>query len=326
MQELISVIVPIYKVEKYLNRCINSIVNQSYKNIEIILVDDGSPDKCGEICDEWVKKDKRIKVIHKENGGLSDARNAGIEIAQGEYLSFIDSDDYVHKDFIKILYENCLKNNADISMCGVRQTDKDENINKEIKNENIKIIFSKDVLERKHNIYCVAWNKLYKKSIFSNIRYPKGKIHEDVAVIYKIMYYSNKIAVTDAELYFYFSAPESIMRSEFSEKRLDILDGLKNEYEFFIKKGEEKYAYFILVEFLNNILDIYEKSSEFNGDKVRLRRHLRKIYKKTYKKVISNKNTNINMKVKYILYNFFPIIYVLISKIKKKAKIKEEGI
>lgn len=324
MEELVSIIVPIYKTEKYLDRCIKSIINQSYKKLEIILVDDGSPDRCGEICDEWAKKDKRIKVIHKKNGGLSDARNAGIEIAQGEYLSFIDSDDYVHRDFIKFLYENCLKNNADISMCGVKQTDKDENINREIKNENIRIVFSKDVLEKKHNIYCVAWNKLYKKSIFNNIRYPKGKIHEDVAVIYKIMYYSNKIAITDSELYFYFSAPESIMRSEFSEKRLDALDVIKDSYKFFIENNEKSYAYFILRDYLDTILEFYKQSYLLKKEKLEIRKEirkeLRKEYKKTYKKIILNPNTNISMKFKYVIYRFLPCIYVLVSKIKLRRE------
>ncbi len=326
MKELISIIVPIYNVEKYLDRCINSIVNQSYKNLEIILVDDGSQDKCGEICDKWANNDERIKVIHKENGGLSDARNAGIEIAQGEYLSFIDSDDYIHKDFIKILYENCLKNDADISMCEVYITDKNEDTNREIKNENIKIIFSKDVLERKNNISCLGCDKLYKKSIFNNVRYPKGKINEDVAVIYKIMYYSNKISITDAKLYFYFNRPGSIMRKGFSKKRLDILDGLRNQYEFFIERNEEKYAYFILRDFLNSTLDLYEECLLLKEEKVEIKKILMKEYKKVYKKVVKNKNTNINMKIKYTIYNFFPIIYVFISKMKKKWRIKEEGI
>ena len=205
MNELISIIVPIYNVEKYLDRCIKSIINQSYNNLEIILVDDGSPDRCGEMCDEWAKIDKRIIVVHKENGGLSDARNAGIDIAKGNYLSFIDSDDYVHKDFIKVLYELCIKYNSDISMCGAFETSKDENCNFNLQQGNECVKYSKTILERKDNIYCVAWNKLYKKEVFKYIRYPKGKLHEDVAVINKILYYSNKIAITDLRLYFYYS-------------------------------------------------------------------------------------------------------------------------
>ena len=129
MEELISIIVPIYKTEKYLDRCIKSIINQTYKNLEVILVDDGSPDRCGVICDKWAQKDKRIKVIHKENGGVSDSRNAGLDIANGEYIGFVDSDDYIHKDFIKILYNLCKENNSDISVCETFKTDKDEDIN-----------------------------------------------------------------------------------------------------------------------------------------------------------------------------------------------------
>ena len=113
----VSIIVPIYKVEKYLNRCIDSILNQTYKNIEVILVDDGSPDRCGAICDNYSKIDKRIKVIHKKNEGLAEARNAGIKIATGEYISFVDSDDFINKNMYKVLYENAIKYDADISMC-----------------------------------------------------------------------------------------------------------------------------------------------------------------------------------------------------------------
>ena len=284
MDNLISVIVPIYNVEKYLDRCIKSIINQSYTNLEIILVNDGSTDKCGEICDKWKEKDKRIKVIHKENGGLSDARNAGIEIAKGEYLSFIDSDDYVHKDFIKVLFFNeCIK-------------------------------YSRGILEKKESIYCVAWNKLYKKEIFKHIRYPKGKLHEDVAVINKILYYSNKIAITDLRLYFYYNNPNSIMRSTFSIKRLDVLDVIYDSYIFFLEKNEIQYAYNSLNDYIDTALFLYKECQVLGKDSKKIEKQLLKKYSKEYIKVLENINMSVIKKIKYIIYRFIPKLYLVVSK------------
>ena len=182
-EELISVIVPIYKVEKYLKRCIESIINQTYHNLEIILVDDGSPDKCGEMCEEYSKKDKRIKVIHKENGGLSDARNKGLEIATGKYIGFVDSDDFIDKDMYKVLYNNLKNNNADMSICSIYQFENEEEIVKGYNKNETVITYNKQ--EMFNNFYddllrnVVAWNKLYKADIFKDIKYPKGKAVEE---------------------------------------------------------------------------------------------------------------------------------------------------
>ena len=314
MNELISIIVPIYNVEKYLDRCIKSIINQSYNNLEIILVDDGSPDRCGEMCDEWAKIDKRIIVVHKENGGLSDARNAGIDIAKGNYLSFIDSDDYVHKDFIKVLYELCIKYNSDISMCGAFETSKDENCNFNLQQGNECVKYSKTILERKDNIYCVAWNKLYKKEVFKYIRYPKGKLHEDVAVINKILYYSNKIAITDLRLYFYYSNPDSIMRSSFSIKRLDILDVIYDSYLFFLEKNEMQYAYSALNDYIDTAIALYNECQVLENHQ-KIQKQLMKKYSDMYMKVLKNIDMSIIKKIKYIIYRYFPKLYSILSKV-----------
>lgn len=173
--ELISVIIPVYKVEKYLDECIQSVINQTYKNLEIILVDDGSPDNCGKICDEYAKKDNRIKVIHKENGGLSSARNAGLDIARGEYISFIDSDDYVSKDFIKNM--SIQMANADLIICGMKNVYKedekcDEKENVVIKNETLTFIeANQKLIKPKNEIYVTACNKLYRRELFDNLRF-----------------------------------------------------------------------------------------------------------------------------------------------------------
>ena len=175
---LVSVIVPIYMVEKYICECVNSIILQSYKNLEIILVDDGSPDRCPEICDEYAKQDSRIKVIHKPNGGLSDARNAGIEIAEGEYLSFVDSDDVIHHEMIEVLMQPLIENKElKMSACQCLYFNDGDifDTTQEIKPM---VIIDYNVFFTK-KLWVTAWGKIYKKELFREIKYPVGRIHED---------------------------------------------------------------------------------------------------------------------------------------------------
>ncbi len=221
MDNLISVIVPIYNVEQYLNECIESIVNQTYKNLEIILVDDGSPDNCAKICDNWKERDYRIKVIHKKNGGLSDARNAGLDIARGDFISFIDSDDWIDLKMYEILLDVILKENAEICACGIMECltsgyrkVKVEKINGS--NEQIYKMLYNDT------IYPVsAWNKLYRKECWSSLRFPIGKICEDAFTTYKLIDQASKIVQIDAPLYFYRIRENSIMTSSFSKKKME---------------------------------------------------------------------------------------------------------
>ncbi len=250
---LVSVIVPVYKVEKYLRQCLDSIVNQTYKNLEIILVDDGSPDNCPQICDEYAKKDKRIKVIHKENGGLSSARNAGLDICTGDYISFIDSDDLVSPRFIEVLYQKCADNDADICECDyVRFHDNDEEIMHEtaktyLINDSAKCSCydSLDMQLKMYGDNClqhvVVWNKIYKYFIYENLRFPEGKINEDEYTTYKAFYASKKIAVINASLYGYRYNENSIMGKKFNEKRFDALDSYEEKKEFFYKYNSELY-------------------------------------------------------------------------------------
>lgn len=236
---VISIIVPIYKVEKYLEKCIDSIINQDYKNLEIILVDDGSPDRCPQICDEYAQKDSRIKVIHKENGGLSDARNAGIKVATGEYIAFIDSDDYVTENYISTLLYTIKKYDADISACNYIKLYEDSGVEKvepkttkDLVMTNIEAM--KDLFTLPNNSDVVAWNKLYKTSLFTqnNIEFPKGKLHEDNFTTYKLYYFSNKVVFTNVPCYYYLQRKDSIMGKKFNIKRLDILLALKETEEF----------------------------------------------------------------------------------------------
>lgn len=222
LRGLITVIIPVYKVEKYLNQCIQSVVGQTYTNLEIILVDDGSPDSCPSICDEWALKDERIKVIHKKNGGLSDARNAGLEIAQGEYIAFVDSDDWIMSDMYERLLRAIQEEQADISACNIKSCYEDHEITWGCGKYTVGN--SEQILTMLYNDtkYPVsALNKLYRRECWKNLQFPVGKICEDAFTTYKLVHNADKIVqITDA-LYCYRIRPQSIMTSGFSTKKMD---------------------------------------------------------------------------------------------------------
>lgn len=224
VEGLVSVIVPIYNVEAYLERCVDSIINQTYKNLEIILVDDGSPDRCGEICDEYASKDSRIVVIHKENGGLSDARNAGIEKAQGEYLSFVDSDDWIEPNMIEVLYKACVDNSTKMAYCGI--CDVHENLNKKEREvfDFDKILEPQEVLVRifeSKGASHSACDKLYHCDLFKEVRFPRGKIYEDVATTYRCVIKAGRVVACKEILYNYFHRSNSITTTGFSNRVFD---------------------------------------------------------------------------------------------------------
>lgn len=225
--DLISVIVPIYKVEPYLDRCVQSIVEQTFKNLEIILVDDGSPDACPAMCDAWAEKDSRIKVIHKENGGLSDARNAGLAVAAGDYISFIDSDDYIAPEFLTGLYDAMAQTGADIAECATAYVDEDGNI---LRQRNVAPVAQMDKLEAlrrlvlEDGIYQTVWNKLYRWEVIDGILFEKGKHHEDDFWTYQIFDRMEKLAVVDQPMYYYLQRAGSIIGAGYTVKRLDGLE------------------------------------------------------------------------------------------------------
>ena len=238
---LVSIIVPVYNVEKYVERCIKSVIMQSYKNIEIILVNDGSTDGSGAICDLYKEKDNRIKVIHKENGGLSDARNCGIRNSEGKYLAFIDSDDYIHSDYIKRMMEEAVEGGSDIVLCSYRKVYLDGSYadcgafslstdGKDVQNY---------LYNEKYNpeIFDVAWNKLYKKELFSEIWYPVGRIHEDCGTTYRILYRAEKIMVIPDILYYYVIRDGSLKQTLNVKEKMDWCQNEKERLEFYSKHG-----------------------------------------------------------------------------------------
>ncbi len=228
MQEktgLISVIVPVYNTEKYLKKCLDSIIYQTYKNLEIILVDDGSTDDSGRICDEYSYKDCRIKVIHKTNGGLSDARNAGIEIMTGSLVTFVDSDDWIDHNMIAYLYSILNEYHADISCASFHKVfekgvkEKENSVDKKIS-----VYTGTEAIERlmyKRDVDTSAWGKLYRKQDFDHIRYPKGVIFEDLATTYQIFYDKERIVYSYQKLYYYLQRENSIMYQNFDRRRFD---------------------------------------------------------------------------------------------------------
>ena len=235
-EELVTVVIPVYNVEDYLNRCVDSVIRQSHRNLEIILVDDGSTDNSGRMCDNLEDKDSRIRVIHKSNGGLSDARNVGIETANGSYILFVDSDDYIHREAVEILLRMLINNNADISCCSYKEVYECDPIkDDEVKDCKLsewdrveafrKILLSQDITNS-------AWAKLYKKSLFDNVRFPVGRIFEDQGTAYKIINGVEKVVFTDSVLWYYFIRNTSIQNSGWSEKCFDEIDLCRETVEF----------------------------------------------------------------------------------------------
>lgn len=237
MENKISVIVPVYNVEDYLNECVDSLLKQDYSNLEIILVDDGSTDKCGIICDEYAIKDSRIKVKHKQNGGLSYARNAGIDIATGDYITFVDSDDVLSSDFISYLLDLLTEADADMACCQRTEIDENSKHKKGYCNPCCKITVF-DNMENAlaaNEIDTVAWGKLYKKDLFREIRYPVGRLHEDIFTTYKLIDRCKKIVVGPEGKYLYRVRQNSISNINFTHKHMDIVYG-KLEYAKFINQ------------------------------------------------------------------------------------------
>jgi len=228
--DLISIIVPVYNVENYLRKCLDSILVQTYSLFEVIVIDDGSTDKCSQICDEYARKDRRIKVVHKENGGLSDARNAGIKIAQGEYLLFVDSDDYIQDNMLEILMKSIEETNADIVITTKYFTvsAKNDKFVSEITGK--KVCNSGQALEEIfcHNSRWEAWGTLFKKSLFDNMEFPKGKLYEDIALIPLIILKAEEVCLLEGAYYYYYIREGSIMDASKTKVKIDLLEVCSN--------------------------------------------------------------------------------------------------
>lgn len=269
MNDLVSIIVPIYKVEPYLRRCLDSIVNQTYTNLEIILVDDGSPDNCPQICDEYAKKDKRIVVIHQENKGLSCARNAGLGICKGEYVSFVDSDDFLSPQCIRTLYNGCKNNSADIAI-GNYQSFKNEKeiLTHPLQNSFKALSFEESMIMQsfQHPQFTqivVAWNKIIKTSIAKQHPFPPNKLCEDNYTTYKY-FWNTKVVITNDILYFYQNRSNSIANNikGTTDDDLITLDYTNKKIDFLRSKGYNNLAVFLFKKIVKHELTRYLLSDD----------------------------------------------------------------
>lgn len=327
---LISVIIPIYNVEKYLHKCIDSIINQSYRNLEIILVDDGSPDNCGKICDEYVKKDYRIKVIHKENGGLSDARNSGMKISKGDYIAFVDSDDWLDCD----LYEKIIKksdNSDDIIIFGLRYIGFDsdieycsnlENSRFEINDENIMPLLKLV----KTSMLGYAWNKLYKKEIIKNTKFDDIRLREDICFNFKILKYAKYIRCVNICGYNYLQQPNSILHKS-SIKNLKDINKVYNVLHGKIEGINTKNNSIIYNEIMQMYLsDIIMRDVIRNGEitEVEKIKYIKKIF--SYRNIVKRLNVRLSdnklllLMVLCMKLNMYLVFYNVINRIVFKEK------
>lgn len=324
-EELVSIIVPIYNVEKYLNECVESIVAQTYKNIEIILVDDGSTDSCGLLCDQWREKDLRIKVIHKKNGGLSDARNAGIEQAAGKYISFIDSDDIIDSRMIEILY-CCFDKypHLNVAACGYKEVvNKGQCIYNSLTLPNPVLLTGKEaimlMLDSSKAMNVVAWNKLYTKACFEKMRYPKGYNHEDMYVTPRILYESEKVCYVDVALYFHRYNPTGIVNSKYTYKSQDEILGVESMREYFssieykeaLKKTNRVYLWKLIDHTVKSHLYLHDRKNE--------NRIINK-YRTVFQDSIRNIDCSGTDVCQFWLFFFLPKCYIFIRKKKYRGK------
>lgn len=320
MKPKISIIVPVYNVELYINKCINTILNQTFKNFELILIDDGSTDNSGEICDEYLEIDERVRVIHKENTGLSDARNVGINIAKGDYIGFVDSDDTINPKMYEILYNLCQEHNADISTCLIRTIDinKERRNNKEYTNK-VYIYSNKYAIKETYDGGISGYsscNKLYRSYLFEDIKFPKGRIYEDASILYKLYMKSNKVVFIDKALYNYIHREGSITRSRFSKKRFDIIEMYNEKYEFMCNNYPEmceKIKSMYYESLRNIIIDIVIENSTTKNYKYI--RDVSRYIRRELKYILNNSLVSIQHKIWAILLAFFPCICILRYKI-----------
>lgn len=285
----ISVIVPVYKVEKYLKRCVDSILRQTYSDFELILVDDGSPDRCGIICDEYAKQDERIHVIHQKNGGLSAARNAGIDWAfsnsDSEWINFIDSDDWVHPQYLEVLVNAVKRDQTAVSGGSMKWTNGEEL--PETIDTASKVWKTRDYYLQKTVDATVAYAKLYRKDCFRNIRYPLNKLHEDEFITYRILFEYEEISVVDQPIYAYYQNEAGIIRSKWKPGRLDAIEAMDEQTAFFMKRGDadiarERFLSLLYIIAINQ--DSIMESNELSGKE--RRKYLRQLRKQLRENLI----------------------------------------
>lgn len=290
----VSIIVPVYNVENYLRRCVDSILGQTFRNYELILVNDGSKDSSGKLCEEYAMQYSNVRVIHKSNGGPSSARNEGLEVADGKYFAFVDSDDYIHPEMIGTLHALARSHSSDVVMCQYRRTTEEKVTHKSDFAEakvchytNIQAVDELLRIDEDHQSgktnglhWILAWNKLYKRHLFDGLRYKDGLLFEDIHIIHRLLYKCSKITYIPQPLYNYYQRPDSIVNSGFSIKKADKVYALEDRAIFLRSVGETQLYRRALKAYLNVFYWYYHKVvKEYGHEKeqiAKLKRSLRR--------------------------------------------------
>ncbi|MBR4721119.1 MAG: glycosyltransferase family 2 protein [Clostridia bacterium] len=290
--EKVAIIVPVYNVEPYIKRCVDSLINQTYKNIQIILVDDGSPDNCGEICDKYAETDSRIVCLHKENGGQSSARNMGLdwfyENSDAQWLSFIDSDDWVHERYVELLLKAATEYDANVSMCGFVGGIESSEYSADIMSGKAELLDPEKIWCENITWIIVPWCKLYNRNIWKEIRFPVGKVREDEFITYKIMF-ENKTSVINEPLYYYFKNPTSTTRKEWTPNHLAIFEAKREQISFFKNQGFKRAYEYTIINYIHRysliIRQIKEILPKYKDYYKRLRKEQKKVINKYRKEI-----------------------------------------
>lgn len=319
--DLISIIVPVYNVEKYIENSINSILNQTYDNLEILLIDDGSTDTSGKLCDFYEKENKNIKVYHKKNGGLADARNYGLEHSTGKYVCFIDSDDFINKDMIKTLHNSIVEDESQIAACNFKNVDEKfnlDNYNQKIDKINKHIFSKEEALTAMVNLNIGfapnVCNKLFEKSLFTKDCYfPKGKLYEDMIVTTKILNKITRASYLDCELYYYLQRKNSITGS-FNEKELEHIEMSDEVLKFVTKNCNPVQNHFITYHVINCI-SVINKMLKNNALDINVYNNTREFLKNNKKIIFEDSNLSMKKKIQLYIFMLNIRVYSLVYKI-----------
>lgn len=307
----ISVIVPVYKVEKYINKCIDSILEQTFIDFELLLVDDGSPDNCGAICDTYAQRDKRVKVIHKENGGLSDARNVALDVMQGEYVFFVDSDDWITNDALETMYSALRRTGAEVAtgnIISVYEDGKEKTLYSPTSVETI--LKGEELLTTL--LRPNACNRLYKAEIFKNLRYPVERLYEDAFVYHKILAQIDSMVLTGKCSYFYLVRNGSIMNSKYNIKFTDIVDAVYDRAKWLDSIGQNKLANETRLFVYSQVAVAYAHIDKKNSEYLKRLNEIKIIYDECYEKLIRANYIGVKQKVRLFVLKKMPLVHTVL--------------
>jgi glycosyltransferase involved in cell wall biosynthesis len=335
MSDKVSIVVPIYKVAKYLNRCVDSLLNQTYENIEVILVDDGSPDKSGEIADHYAEIDKRIIVIHKTNGGLSDARNTGIQYVTGEYTLFVDSDDWLQSKMIEEMVDKSIYYGADVVQSAFYYAYADYLLfdNRQYSKNDEPVVLENHTLMselvKNEKVKNFAWGKLLKTKIIRDIPFDKGVLFEDVFWAHKVMHRVNTYVILHQPLYYYFQRSDSIV-ANYTPKNLDIIKGLKERHRFIERYYEDLKDESLKLILKTCLIHYNLLLVNWKKDKGGLcRKKIQQYIKKNYIQLKEAAKSDIQLKRQLSLFRIHPYLnvsFLIVNKGLRKMKIKPQPI